>query len=157
MVRQAAPMLSLRKHWCCAAGTSLPISTPTGMIDALSIVQFHDSKLARPNWQFDEPEPLGPGPWCWIHANHRYNTLLFHERDRRRIACYRQRRQYARGAIDAAILACLTLPIPAGRAGGMVDRLSLLSLGIYHAQVHAAGLRLQRARLAARLDLMLSA
>ena len=151
-------MLSLRKRWCCAAGTSIPISTPTGMIDALSIMQFHDSKLGRPNWQFDEPEPLSPGPWCWIHANHRYNTLLFHERDRRRIACYRQRRMDARDAIGAAILACrAAASITAGRAGGMVDRLSVLSLHIFHAPAHAARLRLQRARLAARLDRMLAA
>lgn len=127
------------------------------MIDTTAIVQFHDSKLARPNWPHEDAEPFGPGAWCWIHANHRYNTLLWHEENMRRIVCYRRRRNHARDAIDDAILAQLKDPPPAGKAGAMISRLSILSLRIFYMHAQSLRLRQQRADLLACLDRLLAA
>ncbi|MDZ4328927.1 MAG: hypothetical protein U1A73_28510 [Pseudomonas sp.] len=126
------------------------------MIDTSAIVRFHDSRLARRNWPHADAEPVTPGPWCWIYANHRYNTLLWHEENRERIACYRQRRNHARDAIDAAILALLEDPPPAGKAGAMISRLSILSLRIFYMHAQSLRLRQQRAGLLASLDQLLT-
>ncbi|MES2321381.1 MAG: hypothetical protein V4633_03875 [Pseudomonadota bacterium] len=126
------------------------------MIDIAAIVQFHDSKLAGREWLHAEPEPLGPGLWCWIYANHRYNSLLWHEDQRQRIACYRRRRLHARAAIDDALQALLAQPLPPGKAGAMIDRLSLLSLRIVHLPAQAPRWRRQRARLLAHLARLLA-
>jgi len=125
------------------------------MIDTSAIVQFHDSRLARRNWPHEDAEPFYPGPWCWIYANHRYNTLLWHEENRQRIACYRRRRNQARDAIDDAILVLLEDPPPAGKVGAMISRLSILSLRIFHMHAQSLRLRQQRTGLLACLDELL--
>ncbi len=122
--------------------------------DALAIVQLHDLTLARKGWPEDSSEPVMPGAWCWIHANHRYNTLLWNEEDKARrtdvdpadiaaskrlIDRHNQRRNDAVESIDEAILAHLPDVEPAAdarlsseTAGAMIDRLSILALKIFH-------------------------
>jgi hypothetical protein len=123
-------------------------------LDALSLVQFHDAALAAPGWPQDTAgAPLG-GPWQWIHANHRYNTLLWNEEDKARrvdvgadeiaaskrlIDHYNQLRNDAVESIDEAILEQLaevahgdTARLSSETAGAMADRLSILALKIVH-------------------------
>lgn len=126
-------------------------------LDAQSIVQFHDRMLAARGWPEREQEQHAAGAWEWIAANHRYNTLLWNEEDKARrtdvgaeaiatskrlIDQYNQKRNDAVERIDEAILAGLgqegdEAPAPGARlnsetAGAMTDRLSILSLKIFH-------------------------
>ena len=136
-------------------------------LDALSIAQFHDAKLIDPAWPNAAPPPGLDGAWRWIDANHRYNGLLWHEEDRARrtdvepaevaaskrlIDRHNQLRNDAVEAIDEAILQLLgnTARAPGSRlssetAGAMIDRLSILSLKIFH-------MRLQTSRADAGAD-----
>ena len=113
--------------------------------DASTMMAFHDAALADREWPDGTGDPLMPGPWCWVHANHRYNTLLWHEHDRARrrdvgpaaiaaskrlIDRYNQRRNDAVEALDEALLAALDSVDKLGSArlssetpGAMVDRL----------------------------------
>lgn len=122
-------------------------------LDALSIVQFHDVQLASPEWP-QQPGQAAGGAWQWIHANHRCNTLLWNEEDRARrtdvgpeeiaaskrlIDRHNQLRNDAVEAIDEAILEQLaeiahgdSARLSSETAGGMIDRLSILSLKIFH-------------------------
>jgi Protein of unknown function (DUF4254) len=94
------------------------------------------------------------GVWRWIELNHLYNSLLWNEEDRarrtdvpaseiarckRNIDAYNQKRNDAVEVIDQCILAALrhVTPLPLARlhsetAGMMIDRLSILSLKIFH-------------------------
>lgn len=121
---------------------------------ALSITRFHDEKLADPAWLIDGEREPGSGLWHWIEENHRYNTLLWNEEDKarrtdvadaaiaenkRRIDRFNQKRNDATEAIDEALLAelerCPRRPdarLNSETAGAMIDRLSILSLKIYH-------------------------
>jgi hypothetical protein len=123
-------------------------------LDALSLVQFHDAALASPGWPEDGGARPASGPWQWIHANHRFNTLLWNEEDKARrldvgvdeiaaskrlIDRHNQLRNDAVEAIDEAILAQLAAVAHDGSArlssetaGAMSDRLSILSLKIFH-------------------------
>lgn len=126
-------------------------------IEPQSIMQFHDRMLADPAWPEREPEDMPSGVWQWIAANHRYNTLLWNEEDKARrtdvgpdaiagskrlIDQYNQKRNDAVECIDEAILSGLGMlgdqpPAPDARlnsetAGAMTDRLSILSLKIFH-------------------------
>ncbi len=126
----------------------------TSIPEALQIIRFHDNKLQQRSWpELQETEADG-GVWIWIAANHRYNGLLWNEEDKARrtdvgaqeiAACkrlidqYNQKRNDAVEAIDEAILESLGNPEPAGEArlnsetaGAMIDRLSILSLKIFH-------------------------
>ncbi|GIZ50495.1 DUF4254 domain-containing protein [Noviherbaspirillum aridicola] len=125
--------------------------------DAQSIVQFHDSMLAAAGWPEQDSGQQRDGVWQWIAANHRYNTLLWNEEDKARrtdvgpeaiaaskrlIDQYNQKRNDAVECIDEAILTALGQlgdepPAPGARlnsetAGAMTDRLSILSLKIFH-------------------------
>lgn len=123
-------------------------------LDASSLVQFHDDMLADPAWPSGQMLESRSGVWLWIAANHQYNTLLWNEEDKARrtdvgpseiAACkrlidqYNQKRNDAVEAIDEAILSALEDCERAGdarlnseTAGAMIDRLSILSLKIYH-------------------------
>ena len=164
-------------------------------LDALTIAQFHDAKLIDPAWPNAAPPTALDGAWRWIDANHRYNGLLWHEEDRARrtdvepaevaaskrlIDRHNQLRNDAVEAIDEAILQLLgnTMRSPGSRlssetAGAMIDRLSILSLKIFHMRVQTrrtdAGpdhidtcttklrrLAMQRADLASCLDNLLA-
>ena len=122
-------------------------------IDALSIVEFHDGMLALPDWPGESPDSP-EDVWEWIAANHRFNCLLWHEEDRARrvdvdateiaaskrlIDCHNQQRNDAVEAIDDALLSYLscveradTARLSSETAGAMIDRLSLLSLKVFH-------------------------
>ncbi|UUZ52206.1 DUF4254 domain-containing protein [Massilia sp. H-1] len=125
-------------------------------LDAHTLVQFHDAALASPGWpQAGGRAPSG-GPWQALHANHRYNSLRWREEDKaqpasdvgvhdiaglskRLIDRYQQLRGDAVEAIDEAILEQLAEVAHGDAArmssetpGAMADRLSILSLKIFH-------------------------
>ena len=118
-----------------------------------AICAFHDADLARSAASaasFDATSSV----WPWIAANHRCNRLLWDEEDqarrrdvpeaaiaanKRAIDGYNQRRNDAIEKIDEALLDRLSSVSPADdawhnseTAGSMVDRLSILSLKIFH-------------------------
>ena len=119
---------------------------------AQAIVRFHDEALQRQHTELPQPRPA----WRWIAANHLCNHLLWMEEDQARrtdvgadaiaaskrlIDRHNQQRNDAVEAIDEALLAELDAadlaPLPDARlssetAGAMIDRLSILSLKIFH-------------------------
>jgi hypothetical protein len=120
-------------------------------IDGLSITRFHDRQLE----QGGEVQQENASPvWASIAANHRYNTLLWNEEDKARrtdvgaeqiaaskrlIDQHNQKRNDAVEALDEAILTALAEVTPKAHArlnsetaGAMIDRLSILSLKIFH-------------------------
>lgn len=122
--------------------------------DAAAIVAFHDHNLSRKEWLGGAGHPAPQGAWLAIHANHRFNSLLWDEEDRARrrdvgpaeiaaskrlIDRYNQQRNDAVEAIDEALLAQLvntaqsdSARLSSETAGAMIDRLSILALKIFH-------------------------
>jgi len=128
-------------------------------LNALSIARFHDAMLCDALWPGDEAGVAAdtasrPLAWRSIEANHRFNCLLWREEDKARrtdvgpaeiaaskrlIDQHNQKRNDAVEALDEVILAALG-PIacaPDARlssetAGAMIDRMSILSLKIFH-------------------------
>jgi len=104
----------------------------------------------------------GVSIWPWIETNHKYNRLLWDEEDRARrrdvadseiaankraIDGFNQRRNDAIEKIDEALLLRLAEIAVASdawhnseTAGSIVDRLSILSLKVFHMGVQAARL-----------------
>ena len=163
-------------------------------VAATAIRRFHDVDIER-----DSRSPAAfaesSGVWRWIEANHRCNRLLWDEEDRARrrdvadaaivenkraIDDYNQRRNDAIEKMDEALLERLSNISPAPdawhnseSAGSMIDRLSILSLKIFHMRAETtradatdahratcrenfARLDLQRADLSRCLDALLA-
>lgn len=128
-------------------------------LNAHFLVQYHDAALASPGWPQEGGRAPQGGPWPWIHAGHRLNTLLWTEEDgarrsgagvhdiaasKRRCDRYRQQRDDAVQAIDEAILEQLAevahgsaARMSSETAGAMIDRLSVLALQIFHTRTQA--------------------
>jgi hypothetical protein len=128
-------------------------------VSAASVCAFHDSRVALPQWAVTMGASFADGVWLWIEANHRCNTLLWDEEDqarrrdvpdaaiaanKRAIDGYNQKRNDAIERIDEALLARLAgvTPTPSAwhcseTAGAMIDRLSILSLKIFHMRAQA--------------------
>lgn len=163
-------------------------------ISSTGVMELHDALLLQGN--VPRAAALqGTGAWHWVETNHRYNALLWDEEDKartpdadpadialckRRIDLYNQQRNDAVESFDECLLAALGDPPLARGArlhsetvGAMVDRLSILSLKIFHmgiqarrhdagvAHVSACGAKLdrllaQRRDLAACLDQLLA-
>lgn len=123
-------------------------------LDASMVVDFHDSKLRAPDWPFAAEDDAASGVWHRILQNHRYNTLLWLEEDKARrtdvpasdiaaskrlIDQYNQKRNDAVEAIDEVLLNALDdcphderARLSSETAGAMIDRLSILSLKVFH-------------------------
>ena len=123
-------------------------------IDAKKIIALHDGKLMQPDWPAIALFDAETDAWHWIEENHRYNSLLWNEEDKARrtdveageiavckrlIDQYNQKRNDAVEAIDEAILMQLAGIMfnenarqNSETAGAMIDRLSILSLKIFH-------------------------
>jgi Protein of unknown function (DUF4254) len=118
------------------------------------IIAFHDAQHAIPGWGSTVPVRHAEGVWRWIEVNHRCNCLLWDEEDlarrrdvpdtaiaanKRAIDGYNQKRNDAIERIDEWILARLSaVPIATGAwhssetAGSIIDRMSIVSLKIFH-------------------------
>lgn len=127
-------------------------------LNAALIIHFHDSKLIDPTWLHPEPESqtntTQPMLWDAIGANHKNNCLLWQEEDlarrtqvadaaiaanKRAIDRFNQQRNDATERVDEFILHRLASITPTEHtrlnsetAGSMIDRLSILSLKIFH-------------------------
>ena len=118
------------------------------------LLAFHDGRHAAAGWAKSGAAAHAAGLWQAIEDNHRFNCLLWDEEDlarrrqvsdaeiaknKRAIDGFNQRRNDAIERIDEHLLSALAAaaPKPGARmnsetAGGMVDRLSILSLKIHH-------------------------
>lgn len=123
-------------------------------IPANQISAFHDSKLALPKWGVNASPDFDEGIWKFIELNHRYNNLLWDEEDlarrknvpdseiaanKRAIDGYNQKRNDAIENIDDLLLQRLAHITPnpdawlnSETAGSIIDRLSIISLKIFH-------------------------
>ena len=122
-------------------------------LNGSSIARFHDQALADVITGHAAATD-SPRAWHWIATNHQYNIMLWREEDKarrtdveadeiaackRRIDQYNQKRNDATEALDEAILAqlgdvqrAIDARLNSETAGGMIDRLSILALKIFH-------------------------
>ncbi len=142
-------MVVLHAGWLRQQGTTMPLE-----LNATTITAFHDNRLAERGWPRDKEAAVASGIWHWVDSNHLYNALLWHEEDKARrtdvpaeaiatgkrlIDQYNQARNDAVESLDEALLAALGRgQFPFGARlhsetpGAMIDRLSILSLKIFH-------------------------
>jgi len=126
-------------------------------IPASKVGLFHAAKLNIPNWGANALAEFDQGIWKFIELNHRYNNLLWDEEDlarrqhvpdseiaanKRAIDGYNQRRNDAIENIDSTLLLRLAQIKPVASAwlnsetaGSIIDRLSIVSLKIFHMQL----------------------
>lgn len=119
-----------------------------------AISEFHDAWVHTDQWAASASARFNDGVWRYIELNHRNNCLLWDEEDqarrrdvgdaliaanKRAIDGYNQRRQDAIEKVDECLLQRLAgvARLPDARqnsetAGSMIDRLSILSLKLYH-------------------------
>lgn len=143
-------------------------------LNGKSIMLFHDKKTAEAGWAESEPHESSESAWHWIEENHRYNTLLWAEEDKARrtdvdaaeiarskrlIDRYNQKRNDAVEAIDESILGELAdcprrsdARLNSETAGAMIDRLSILSLKIFHMELQTHRPEASRAHVLACAD-----
>ncbi|PWF45398.1 DUF4254 domain-containing protein [Massilia glaciei] len=122
-------------------------------LHARAIAQLHDSMLSDSDTPSARDDALAEA-WHFIEANHFFNCRLWREEDKARrtdvdaseivaskrlIDQYNQKRNDAIEALDEALLAGLSTVrcVPHARlhsetAGAMIDRLSILSLKVFH-------------------------
>ena len=123
-------------------------------IPAHEISRFHDACLDTPAWASTAPARFDAGIWQFIELNHRFNCLLWDEEDqarrrdvadseiaanKRAIDGYNQKRNDAIERIDEVLLTRLAAVVlregarlNSETAGSMIDRLSIVSLKIFH-------------------------
>jgi hypothetical protein len=121
---------------------------------ACDISAFHDKCLNTPDWSKLSPPRFMDGIWKFIELNHRFNNLLWDEEDlarrrnvpdseiaanKRAIDGYNQKRNDAIENIDDLLLQRLAHLKPEASAwlnsetvGSIIDRLSIVSLKIFH-------------------------
>lgn len=124
------------------------------LLRASNVTAFHDAKHAVAGWAKSGAPEHSSGLWQAIEDNHRCNCLLWDEEDlarrrnvpdaaiaanKRAIDGYNQKRNDAIERIDEHLLTALAgikrrpdARLSSETAGGMVDRLSILSLKIHH-------------------------
>lgn len=123
-------------------------------VTADAVARFHEQALDTPHWSKAAPAQFTDGVWKFIEANHRFNNLLWDEEDlarrknvpdgeiaanKRAIDRYNQQRNDAIEYIDDLLLQRLAGVKPKGdawlnseTAGSIIDRLSIISLKIFH-------------------------
>jgi len=123
-------------------------------VSGAALRDFHDARVADPQWMQATTPLHADGVWHWIEANHRFNSLLWDEEDlarrvdvddaqiaanKRVIDACNQKRNDAVERIDEALLARIEQVAAidgawhnSETAGAMIDRLSILSLKIFH-------------------------
>lgn len=121
---------------------------------AKDVSAFHERCLNTPNWSKSSLSLFSDGIWKFIELNHRYNNLLWDEEDlarrknvpdseiaanKRAIDGYNQKRNDAIENIDDLLLQRLAHITPnpdawlnSETAGSIIDRLSIISLKIFH-------------------------
>jgi hypothetical protein len=133
----------------------------TPLVQSSAILVFHSRCTANRSWAKCGEREFAEGVWSCIELNHRFNNLLWDEEDlarridvgdadiavnKRAIDRYNQNRNNAIENIDECILSSLAgitrqedAWLNSETAGSMIDRMSILSLKIFH-----MGLQLQR-------------
>ncbi len=124
----------------------------TQLIASADIIAFHDACVADRCWAKHGAARFAEGLWSFLELNHRYNNLLWDEEDlarrqdvadseiavnKRAIDGYNQKRNDAIERMDEVFLSALPPAVPGSRlnsetAGSMIDRISILSLKIFH-------------------------
>lgn len=121
-------------------------------LKSADLVHFHDECFKTPGWT--RSTRFGSGRWHYIELNHRFNAMLWDEEDlarrtdvpdrdiaanKRAIDRYNQQRNDAIERIDEVLLGDLRhvarrsgARLHSETPGAMIDRLSILSLKIYH-------------------------
>ena len=140
-------------------------------IQVNKIIQFHDACVATPGWVKSTAPQFDEGVWKHIELNHRFNSLLWDEEDKARrkdvsdseiaankraIDGYNQKRQNAIESIDELLLQSLADVKLADNArqnsetpGSIIDRLSILSLKIFHMHLQTERTDVDRAHIEA--------
>jgi hypothetical protein len=141
------------------------------VLRAAEIAAFHDSRHAVAGWAKSGAAGHPSGLWQAIEDNHRWNCLLWDEEDlarrrnvpdaeiaanKRAIDGYNQKRNDAIERIDEQLLTALAgvkrrldARLSSETAGGMIDRLSILSLKIHHMRLQTRRSDVERAHIEA--------